>query len=100
MATVADFKKYVESVEKKKGYTRPLAFGLGIRKSKGDKTLEVFFPGINYNAAFGTAAVLQDVANFNGSENGYKTLTKEALQSAFDKFEAFHGEIEKHPNIT
>jgi len=100
MATVADFKKYVETVESKKGYTRPLAFGLGIRKSKGDKTLEVFFPGINYNTAFGTAAVLQDVANFEGSENGYKTLTKEALQSAFDKFDAFHGEIEKHPNIT
>ena len=76
MATVADFKKYVEKVEAKKGYTRPLAFGLGIKKSKGDKTLEVFFPGINYNTAFGTAAVLQDVAKFKGSENGYAVLTK------------------------
>lgn len=100
MATVADFKKYVEQVESTQGYTRPLAFGLGIRKSKGDKTLEVFFPGINYNKAFGTAAVLQDVTNFKGNENGYVVLSKATLQNAFDKFAAFHDEIEKHPNIT
>ena len=100
MATVADFKKYVEKVEAKKGYTRPLAFGLGIRKSKEDKTLEVFFPSINYNSAFGTAAVLQDVTNFKGNENGYAVLTKKDLQNAFDQFEAFHDEIEKHPNIS
>jgi len=100
MATVADFKKYVEKVEAQKEYSRPLAFGLGIRKSKGDKTLEVFFPGINYNTAFGTAAVLQDVAKFKGNQNGYAVLSKEDLQKAFDQFEAFHGEIEKHPNIT
>ena len=83
-----------------KDYHRPLAQGLGIRKSKGDKTLEVFFPSINYNSAFGTAAVLQDITKYEGKENGYKVMTKEALQSAFDKFETFHHEIEKHPNIT
>jgi 2,3,4,5-tetrahydropyridine-2-carboxylate N-succinyltransferase len=100
MATVADFKKYVEKVEQRETYHRPLAFGLGIRKSKGDKTLEVFFPSINYNAAFGTAAVLQDITNYKGKENGYAVLSKKDLQSAFDKFEAFHDEIEKHPNIS
>ena len=100
MATVADFKKYVEKVEAQKKYTRPLAYGLGIRKSKGDKTLEVFFPSVNYNSAFGTAAVLQDITKFKGKQNGYAVLSKEDLQKAFDQFEAFHGEIEKHPNIT
>lgn len=100
MATVADFKKYVAKVESKKGYTKPLAFGLGVRKSKGDKTLEVFFPSINYNANFGTAAVLQDVAKFKGGENGFKVLSKKALQTAFNKFEAFHDEVEKHGNIS
>ncbi|MEM6318840.1 MAG: tetrahydrodipicolinate N-succinyltransferase N-terminal domain-containing protein [Bacteroidota bacterium] len=100
MATVADFKQYVETVEKRAGYTRPLAFGLGIRKSKGDKTLEVFFPSINYNKAFGTAAVLQDVTHFEGNQNGYAVLSKANLQNAFDKFAAFHNEVEQHPNIT
>ena len=100
MVTIESFKAYVEKVENRTEYTRPIAFGLGIRKFKGDKTLEVFFPTINYGTAFGTAAVLQDVANFRGKKNGYKTLDKKDLQTAFDKFAAFHNEVEKHPNIT
>ena len=44
MSTVEEFKSYVASVESKKGYKKPLAFALGVKRSKGDKTLDVFFP--------------------------------------------------------
>lgn len=99
MNTIEAFKAYVAEVEAREGYTKPLAFGLGIRRSKGDKVLDVNFPAINWNTAFGTAALLQDVTGFKGNENGFVTVSKAQLQQAFDNFAAFHGEVEKHPNI-
>jgi len=99
MNTVENFKEYVQDITSKEGYAKPLAFGLGIRKSKGEKTLDVNFPSINWDAAFGTAALLQDVTEYTSSENGYVSVSKDQLQKAFDNFSAFHAEIEKHPNI-
>lgn len=99
MNTIEAFKNYVSSVEAREGYAKPLAFGLGIRRSKEDKVLDVNFPQINWNNAFGTAALLQDVVDFKLNSNGFVQVSKDQLQKAFDNFEAFHGEIEKHPNI-
>lgn len=99
MNTIEAFKNYVSSVEAREGYAKPLAFGLGIRRSKGDKVLDVNFPQINWDSAFGTAALLQDVVDFKQNSNGFVQVSKAQLQKAYDNFEAFHGEIEKHPNI-
>ena len=99
MNTVEDFKAYVQNIEARNGYTKPLAFGLGIRTKKGDKTLDVNFPSINWDTAFGTAALLLDVTGYEGYSNGFVSVSKAQLQKAFDNFAAFHGDIEKHPNI-
>ena len=99
MNTIEAFKNYVSSVEAREGYAKPLAFGLGIRRSKGDKVLDVNFPQINWDNAFGTAALLQDVVDFKQNSNGFVQVSKAQLQKVYDNFEAFHGEIEKHPNI-
>ncbi|WP_152286739.1 tetrahydrodipicolinate N-succinyltransferase N-terminal domain-containing protein [Flavicella marina] len=99
MNTIENFKEYVQNITSKDGYAKPLAFGLGIRKSKGEKVLDVNFPSINWDNAFGTAALLQDVTGYTSNENGFVTVSKEQLQKAFDNFAAFHSEIEKHPNI-
>lgn len=99
MNTIENFKEYVQNITSQANYAKPLAFGLGIRRSKGEATLDVNFPSINWDSAFGTAALLQDVTGFNSDKNGFITVSKEQLQKAFDNFAAFHGEIEKHPNI-
>lgn len=99
MNTIDHFKEYVQNITSQPNYTRPLAFGLGIRRSKGEKTLDVHFPDINWDTAFGTAALLQDVVGYTSSENGFVSIGKAQLQQAFDNFAAFHNEIEKHPNI-
>ena len=99
MKTIEAFKSYVSSVEAQEGYTKPLAFGLGIRRSKGDKVLDVNFPHINWNNSFGTAALLQDVVDFKQNSNGFVEVSKAQLQKAYDNFEAFHNELEKHSNI-
>ncbi len=99
MNTIDHFKEYVQNITSQTNYTKPLAFGLGIRRSKGEKTLDVHFPAINWDTAFGTAALLQDVVGYTSSENGFVSIGKAQLQQAFDNFAAFHNEIEKHPNI-
>ncbi len=99
MKTVEAFKQYVAEVEKREGYQQPLAFGLGIRRAKEDKTLDVFFPLINYKSSYGTAAVLQDAAGCQGATNGYKVMSKEMLNKAIAKFEPFRGDGKSHPNI-
>jgi 2,3,4,5-tetrahydropyridine-2-carboxylate N-succinyltransferase len=99
MNTIDHFKEFVQNITSQPNYTKPLAFGLGIRRSKGEKTLDVHFPTINWDTAFGTAALLQDVVGYTSSENGFVSIGKAELQQAFDNFAAFHNEIEKHPNI-
>lgn len=99
MNTIDHFKEYVQNITSQSNYTKPLAFGLGIRRSKGEKTLDVHFPNINWDTAFGTAALLQDVVGYTSSENGFVSIGKAKLQQAFDNFAAFQNEIDKHPNI-
>lgn len=99
MTSIDDFKAYVASVENRPDYSKPLAFGLGIRKRRAEDTLEVFYPHINFEGAYGTAAVLQDVSGYSGNENGYAVLTAEQLAEALSKFEAFFEDGKAHPNI-
>jgi len=99
MSTVEDFKNYVASVEAKSGYKKPLAFALGVKRSKGEKTLDAYFPQINWDNAFGSAAVFADIANIEFGENGEYILDIENLNDIYHKFSVFHDEIENHPNI-
>ncbi len=99
MLNIEEFKNYVAQVESRSNYHRPLAFALGIRKKKGDKTLEVFYPVVNYQESYGTAAVLQDVSGFKGDQNGYSVLSKVEISTAIDKFQAFRDDGKKHANI-
>ncbi len=99
MGTVDDFKNYVATIEATEGYQKPLAFGLGVRKHKDGKTLEVFYPKINYGSAFGTAAVLHNCSNYDSNKNGHIELTHDMLNSALEKFSSFEGDGKEHPNI-
>ena len=99
MATVEEFKNYVASVEAKKGYKKPLAFSLGVKRSKGDKTLDVFFPLINWEVSYGTAAVFSDVADIKFGRNAEYSLNIEQLNDIYNKFSAFHDDISGHQNI-
>ena len=99
MKSIEDFNSYVSTVEAREGYKQPIAFGLGVRRTKGDTTLDVFYPLINYNAAYGTAAVLYDASGFTESVNGHATLTIDQLNSALEKFLPFKDDGKDHPNI-
>tara|TARA_Y100000385_G_C13083356_1_gene635102 strand:- start:1409 stop:2566 length:1158 start_codon:yes stop_codon:yes gene_type:complete len=99
MGTVEAFKHYVSEVESSENYHRPIAFGIGIRKKREDKTLEVFYPYINYETAYGTAAILQDVTKHRGNKNGFVNLNHKQVKAALLKFQAFRSDGQKHVNI-
>lgn len=99
MSTVEDFKSYVSEVESKSGYQKPLAFGLGIKRSKGDKTLDAYFPLINWETSYGTAAVFADIADVQFGKNAEYVLDVEQLNDIYNKFAAFHDNLEGHENI-
>ena len=99
MSTVEEFKNYVASVEAKNGYKKPIAFALGAKRSKDSKTLDVYFPLINWNESYGTAAVFADIADIKFGENAEYILNIEQLNDAFNKFSAFHEDISGHGNI-
>jgi hypothetical protein len=93
------FKAHVSKIENQADYQKPIAFALGIRRSKEGKTLDVFYPHINYNSAFGTAALLVEATGYKSNANGFSAVNKEQLAQVFDNFKAFHDEIDSHPNI-
>ncbi len=99
MNSIEEFKSFVQEVESRAAYKRPIAFGLGLRKQRKDKTLEVFYPLINFESNYGTAAVLYDAAGWETCENGFAILSRAALQEALGKFQAFEGDGQKHANI-
>jgi 2,3,4,5-tetrahydropyridine-2-carboxylate N-succinyltransferase len=99
LSTKEEFKAFVSTIENGATYVKPIAFGLGVRRQKGEKTLDVLFSHINYETAYGTAALFIQELNYTDSKNGFKVITKENLKNIFDKFSAFHSEIELHSNI-
>ena len=98
-----DFKQLIKTIEATPNYQKPLAFSLGIRRKKGDTTLDVYYPLINYNDSFGTAAIfkkiLQDNIPLNNTKNTFTVISIEKIKEIFNYFKPFLIEIEKHPNV-
>ena len=97
--TPEQFKTHIAILTNTVGYKHPLAFGLGIKRSKNDTTLDVHFPLINWNTAFGTAAMLRDISGYKAHTNGFADLNKSQLKQILGHFKPFYNEKEKHPNI-
>ena len=97
--TVDDFSDYIEKIEKKSGYQRPTAFALGVKRSRGDVTLDVTYPIINFEESYGTAAIISDALDVTGSENQFLEIDRNTLKDIYNKFLPFHPEAEKHNNV-
>lgn len=99
MQDITAFNEYVQSVESRPEYQKPIAFGLGIRRSKEGKTLDVYYPTINYQSAYGTAALLFDASKLKASSNGWATLSEPQLINCLKNFAPFENDGKDHPNI-
>ena len=99
MKTVESFKAHVASIQSKDEYENPKAFGIGVRRVKEGKVLDAFFPVINWEGAYGTAAILYDVLAVKTGENATYPLTRELLNKVFDYFTPFVGALDQHANV-
>jgi len=99
ISSIEDFKAFTEKVSSKDSYTKPLAFGLGIRRQKNGKTLDVLYPLINWNENFGTAAVFIEELGINSNENGFFELSGRKLTACLDYFTPFFDDGKEHKNI-
>lgn len=100
MNTTEDFSAYVNQVEAKSGYQRPISFALGLRRKRGETTLDVFYPHINFESSYGTAAVIADVSGKTSfGANDYVVLSAAQIDEALEKFAPFKGDGKKHDNI-
>lgn len=99
MDTKEEFEQYISSIQNKEGYKAPLAYGVGIRKRRSSKTLEVFFPMINYNTNMSTCAMLQSVLAYDAHENGLATMNQSHLREALKTFKPFINDGIEHKNI-
>ena len=97
--TVDEFSTKVSEIEAKAGYQRPLGFAVGVRRSRGDVTLDVTFPIVNFEESYGTAAIVSDVLEIESGKNSFSTVSTEQLQEIYNQFLPFHPEIEKHQNV-
>ncbi|MCB9640876.1 MAG: tetrahydrodipicolinate N-succinyltransferase N-terminal domain-containing protein [Myxococcales bacterium] len=98
--TIEDFQTYVQTIEADETYQRPLAYGLGVRRSKYGKTLDVFFPQINYQTNFGGAAICTKEAGKSGAQNGFAVMSQTQLKALYEKFLPYKDDKTKpHPNL-
>lgn len=97
-STKEAFSAYVAEIQADSQYRQPLAFGLGIRRSKDGSTLDVLYPEINFETNFATAAVLLKATGFL-QQNGFVSLSAEKLNTIFEQFAPFHDDLGSHTNV-
>ena len=69
MESVEAFKAYVEKIQSGAAYKNPKAFALGVKRTKNGKVLDAYFPLINWESSFGTAAVISKELNVVAGKN-------------------------------
>ena len=108
--SVDDFKALVTRIESQPDYRRPEAFAVGIASfsmagldkpgvvASPGRILDTWFPVVNSNENFGTAAVLASLTGYrNGSKSYY--LNQEQIEEALEQFAPFFGDGKRHANI-
>lgn len=94
--TVEEFKARVAEIEARPGYTRPLAFGIGVATTSGDTIVDTRFSTVNWDESPGTAAMLAD--HFGPLTTGHHALGPDDLDALLARFTPFRGE-DGHANV-
>jgi 2,3,4,5-tetrahydropyridine-2-carboxylate N-succinyltransferase len=97
-ASPEEFAQLVKNIEQGPSYQRPFAYALGLRRRRGEKTLDVWYPQANLLAHFGAAAIISQVLG-QRFVNGFVPISREQLSEITAHFSCFAHELEKHPNF-
>lgn len=100
MKSKETFEAAVQKIKSQGNFQAPLAFGLGIRRTREGQTLDVTFPFISFRADESTAAILVDILSIECGKNSFVEVPKNKLTQIYDCFEPFFAEIAHHPHIS
>lgn len=98
METKKQFEEALSDLQSKVDYIEPMAYGIGIRRRKSGKTLDVYFPIINWKTNPKTSAIIRHVLNLRNKQSGFTSISQEQLQSICEHFKPFLNELECHQN--
>ena len=105
MTTLDGFKARVAEIEARPGYRRPAAFAIGIAHDDGlpggpagGRLLDAWFPAVNRDENFGTAALLADISGIVGGD-GTARINANDLEHLAGWFAPFRNDGKRHANI-
>jgi 2,3,4,5-tetrahydropyridine-2,6-dicarboxylate N-succinyltransferase len=99
VTTLEDFKAIVEATEKQAGYQRPLAFAAGVATlDSTGKLLDSYFPAPNFQANYGSAAILAKVLGYRNGTHSYR-VGQQQLAEILGYFAPFEHDGKHHANI-
>lgn len=97
--TIDDFNNFVRQVEQDQAYQQPLAFGVGVATVDSDNNLlDTFFEFPNYNANFGSCAVLANILGHKSGTNSYR-ISAQQISDALECLKPFDADSKIHSNI-
>jgi 2,3,4,5-tetrahydropyridine-2-carboxylate N-succinyltransferase len=96
---INEFKQIIAEIENQPDYQRPQAFGIGVAMvdEKG-RVLNSHFPVPNFQANFGSAAVMAKVLGYKNGTHSYEVTTAQ-LDEILSHFTPFENDGKVHPNI-
>jgi 2,3,4,5-tetrahydropyridine-2-carboxylate N-succinyltransferase len=99
ITTVQEFQALTQEIEKTAGYQRPQAFGVGVATidSQGN-LLDSYFPAPNFQANYGSAAILAKVLGYTKGTCSYR-ISAAHLTEILSYFTPFEGDGKTHANI-
>lgn len=89
MKNYSDFEQYVKDIESQQGYEKPLAFGIGIRRRRQGKTLDVLYPVINHKTEMALASVMITETKYTAGRDGFVELSAQNLNHLYNLFAPF-----------
>lgn len=99
MQILKDFEQYVQDIESQAGYEKPLAFGIGIRRRRKGKTLDVLYPVINHQVEMSLASVMIAETKYTAGRDGFAPLTQENLDHLYALFAPFQKDFQEAATI-
>ena len=108
--SISAFQDQVTAIEVTPGYQRPAAFGIGIATLaisnplkpamlvEGAKALDTYYPVVNCQEHYGTAAILAKIVGHQSGTASYQ-LSEAQVADALAQFACFEGDGKRHDNI-
>ena len=99
-STVDEFKAMVGSLRGRRGYTDPVAFGIGIATvaDADGSVLDTWYASVNLEENLGAAALLSDVVGHDGGRCTVPLL-REHIDEMLARGSIFADALDEHPNL-